>query len=169
MSGITLKLTKHPLRRKVSIYSLFLKQFIDSILIYAGYGNVSQISTNHPVAEGTATGKHFLLTRHFIFINLNVLIVGRGQRNKHISKFDNVLQQEKLNEWGNTSLKLPPSAPSRRRSSKKLRTQAGALDPHDLSDKEDNDFDESSSETESVESGDSGQVSNDEVSIRNSI
>ena len=80
-----------------------------------------------------------------------------------------MLQQEKLDEWGNTSLKLPPSAPSRRRSSKKLRTQAGALDPHDLSDKEDNSFDESSSETESVESGDSGQVSNDKVSLSNSI
>ena len=73
-----------------------------------------------------------------------------------------MLQQEKLDEWGNSSLK-PPAAASRKRSSRKLKKLRTGNDPHDLSDKDDEDFDDSSSETESVESGDASQVSNDEV------
>lgn len=74
-----------------------------------------------------------------------------------------MLQQEKLDEWGNSSLKPPPAAPSRKRSSRKLKKLRTGNAPHDLSDKDDEDFDDSSSETESVGSGDASQVSNDEV------
>lgn len=107
----------------------------------------------------------FFWRRFFkIIIIITCWIVGRGQRTKQISKFDKVLQQEKLDEWGKSSLKPPPSVPSRKRSSRKLKKlRTGNAAPHDLSDKDDEDFDDSSSETESVESGDASHVSNDEV------
>jgi hypothetical protein len=77
--------------------------------------------------------------------------------------FDEVLQLENVDEWGNT-LKPPGPPPRRRRSSrksKKLRT--GVANHLSASDKDDNNFEKSSSETESVESGDFSQVSNEEV------
>ena len=68
-------------------------------------------------------------------------IVGRGQHNKQICKFDKVLQQEKLDEWGNSSLKPPSSAPSRKCSSRKLKKLCTGDDaPHNLSNKDDNDL-----------------------------
>jgi hypothetical protein len=118
---------------------------------------VCRFSTDQQVAEGM--GKLFFWAFFFGELELTSSIVGRGQRNKQISKFGKVLQQEKLDEWGNSSLKPPPSGPSRRRSSRKLKK----LRTGNLSDENDNDFDGSSSETESVESGDASQVSNDEV------
>jgi hypothetical protein len=103
----------------------------------------------------------FLIGQRVFFSRFTCRIVGRGQRNKQIGKFDKVLQQEKLDEWGNSSLKQPLSAPSRKRSSRKLKKLRTGNPAHDLSDKDDKDFNDSSSETESGESGDN--ISNDEV------
>ena len=101
--------------------------------------------------------------RVFFFLRFTCWIVGWGQRYKQTSKFDKVLQQEKLDEWGNSSLKPPLSVPTKKRSSRKLKKLRTGNPPHDLSDKDDSNFDDSSSETESVESGDTSQIPNDEV------
>jgi hypothetical protein len=146
---------------------LLVYHLLISLYFYAGNSSASQYSTDQQVAgESRETGKHFLLPVVTVVVFLKwKYLVGRGQRNKQISKFDEVLQQEKLDEWGNSeSLKPPPSVPSRRRSSRKLKkSRTGA------SDEDDNNFDDSSSETESVESGDTSQISNNEVCDHSSM
>ncbi|KAF8815009.1 hypothetical protein BYT27DRAFT_7129337, partial [Phlegmacium glaucopus] len=87
-------------------------------------------------------------------------MTGRGFRTKQTSKLRESLQQEKLNEWGRTSSK--PSTQFKQRTSHKSKKPRTANVYEESTDKEDSNFNGSSSDTESIKSGDD-LIPNDEV------
>ena len=127
MSDITLKLTKHPLQRKVSIFP-FLKQFIDSVLIYAGNSNVSQFPLTSQWLKGPwqvsisywSDGPDLYFWKY-----LNVLDCRPWPMQQASQQ---IWQHALAREAQGMGKHFSETAPSRRCSSKKLQTQASALE-----------------------------------------
>lgn len=84
--------------------------------------------------------------------------VGRPQRERHLGRYEELLQQERLDEWGQLGTVKSAARMKARKHRKKLRT-AGDEGP---ADDDDGKFSTSSSESESVGSG-CEEISNDEV------
>ena len=102
------------------------------------------------------TGKQFCLLVHPAVMTKTH--VGRPQRERHHGRYEESLQQERLDEWGQLGTVKSGARMKARKHQKKLRT-AGDEGP---ADDDDGKFSTSSSETESVGSG-CEEISNDEV------